>query len=117
MRMKDGPSDPITSAVNIASLSGGDVPRGHYAYMLLCADSTLYTGYAAQPFERAAAHNAKKGAKYTRSRLPVALVYYEALPDRSCAMRRERELKQLSRQEKLALISAQLPVQLLAELP
>ncbi len=79
--------------------------RGHYVYILACADSTLYTGYAVDPFERAAAHNAKKGAKYTRSRLPVSLVYYEAMPDRSAALRRENELKRLTREEKLKLIS------------
>ncbi len=84
--------------------------RGHYVYILICADSTLYTGYAAEPYERAAAHNAKKGAKYTRSRLPVVLAYYEALPSRSAALKREHELKKLTREEKLKLIGENVSV-------
>ncbi len=87
------------SAKGMSALS-----RGHYVYILVCADSTLYTGYAADPYERAAAHNAKKGAKYTRSRLPVTLIYYEPLPDKPAALRRERELKSLTRMEKLRTI-------------
>ena len=81
------------------------VDRGHYVYILACADTTLYTGYAADPYERAAAHNAKKGAKYTRSRLPVSLVYFEPHLDRSSALKRENELKRLTREEKLRLIA------------
>ena len=54
-------------------------------------------------------HNAGKGAKYTRSRLPVELVYREALGDKSAALRREREIKKLTRVQKLALIAAQNP--------
>ncbi len=82
------------------------VDKGHYVYILACADMTLYTGYAVDPYERTAAHNAKKGAKYTRSRLPVSLVYYEQMPDRSSALRREIEIKGFTRDEKLMLISA-----------
>ena len=78
-----------------------------YVYILRCADGTLYTGYSDDPERRARVHNAGKGAKYTRSRLPVELVYREALGDKSAALRREREIKKLSRAQKLALISAQ----------
>lgn len=78
-----------------------------YVYILRCADGTLYTGYTDDPERRARVHNAGKGAKYTRSRLPVELVYREALGDKSAALRREREIKKLSRAQKLALISAQ----------
>lgn len=78
-----------------------------YVYILRCADGTLYTGYTDDPERRARVHNAGKGAKYTRSRLPVELVYREALGDKSAALRREREIKKLSRAQKLALISTQ----------
>ncbi len=91
--------------MRVETESSASIMRGHYVYILACADTTLYTGYAADPFERAAAHNAKKGAKYTRSRLPVALVYYEAMPDRSAALRRENEIKGMTREEKLRLIN------------
>ena len=76
-----------------------------YVYILRCADGTLYTGYTDDPERRARVHNAGKGAKYTRSRLPVELVYREALADKSSALRREREIKGLTRAQKLALIA------------
>ena len=77
-----------------------------YVYILRCADGTLYTGYTDNPERRARVHNAGKGAKYTRSRLPVELVYREAFGDKSAALRREREIKRLTRAQKLALIAA-----------
>lgn len=73
-------------------------------YILRCSDDTLYTGIATDPVRRLAVHNSGKGAKYTRSRLPVALVYQEACPDKSAALRREWAIKRLSRTEKLRLI-------------
>lgn len=79
----------------------------YYVYMLRCGDGSLYTGIATDPEKRAAVHNCGKGAKYTRSRLPVTLVYREPQPDRSAASRREYQLKQLTRSQKLALIEAQ----------
>lgn len=75
-----------------------------WVYMLRCGDGTLYTGMAADVERRAAVHNAGKGAKYTRSRLPVEVVYREEMEDRSSALRREAAIKTLSRREKLALI-------------
>lgn len=79
----------------------------YYVYMLRCGDGSLYTGIATDPEKRAAVHNSGKGAKYTRSRLPVTLVYREPQPDRSAASKREYQLKQLTRSQKLALIEAQ----------
>ena len=73
-------------------------------YILRCADGTLYTGVTTDLTRRVAAHNAGKGAKYTRARLPVAAVYQESAPDRAAAQSREAALKRLSRTEKLALI-------------
>ena len=76
----------------------------HYMYVLECADGSLYTGYAVDVQARLAVHNAGKGAKYTRARLPVELVYQEACADKSAALRREYEIKQLTRVQKLKLI-------------
>jgi len=74
-----------------------------YVYILRCADDTLYTGWTTDLTRRVAAHNAGRGAKYTRSRLPVTPVYSEEQPTQNAAMRREHALKRLSRAEKLAL--------------
>ena len=76
----------------------------NYTYILRCADGTLYTGWTNCLERRLAAHNAGRGGKYTRSRLPATLVYYETYPTKAEAMRREWAIKQLSRAEKLALI-------------
>lgn len=76
----------------------------YYVYMLLCSDNTLYTGSTNQLQKRLEVHNAGKGAKYTRSRLPVKLVYWEMCCDRSQALRREWAIKQLTRKEKISLV-------------
>ena len=73
-------------------------------YILRCADGTLYTGIAPDVEKRLALHNAGKGAKYTRGRGPVELVYQEQWEDRASASKREYAIKQLSRTEKLRLI-------------
>ena len=78
----------------------------NYTYILRCADGTLYTGWTNDLQKRIAAHNAGTGGKYTRSRRPVTLVYYETFPTKEEAMRREYAIKQLSREEKEALIKA-----------
>lgn len=75
-----------------------------YVYMVLCADGTLYTGCARNLEKRIAVHNSGLGARYTRARLPVKLVYSEPAVDRSQALKREYALKQLSAQEKKKLI-------------
>lgn len=74
-----------------------------YVYIVRCADRTLYTGVAKNLRERIAAHNDGAGAKYTRRRLPVKLVYSEAAADRAAAQRREWQIKRLSRAAKRAL--------------
>lgn len=75
-------------------------------YIVRCADDSLYTGIARDLGRRIAEHNADNGpgASYTRSRRPVTLVYREVAADRSAASKREYQIKQLSRAEKLALI-------------
>lgn len=74
-------------------------------YMLRCGDGTLYTGSTNDLQRRVLTHARGRGAKYTRSRRPVELVYQEPCADRSAALRRELQIKQLSRQEKWILIT------------
>jgi len=81
----------------------------YFVYMVRCADSTFYTGYARDPHARVEVHNAGKGAKYTRSRRPVSLVYSEQCESLSAALRRERELKLWSRTMKEALVAGNCP--------
>lgn len=75
-------------------------------YLLKCADDTLYCGITNDLDKRIAAHNAGEGAKYTRSRTPVELVFSEACEDRSVASKREMQIKKLSRVAKFLLIQA-----------
>ena len=78
---------------------------GYFVYILRCSDESLYTGIAKDIEKRVDEHNnSSKGAKYTKARRPVRLVYSECLEDRSSASKREYEIKQLSRREKLQLI-------------
>jgi uncharacterized protein (TIGR02453 family) len=77
-----------------------------YVYLAMCSDGSLYTGITTDPVRRAATHNAGAGGAYTRSRLPVRLIHVEPVDDRGSALRRERAIKQLSRAQKEALISA-----------
>lgn len=76
----------------------------NYTYILKCKDDSLYTGWTNDLKKRITSHNAGKGAKYTKSRRPVELVYYEEFQTREEAMKREYAIKQLSRKEKEALI-------------
>lgn len=75
-------------------------------YMVRCADDTLYTGVACDVDKRVQEHNeSPRGAKYTKARRPVILVYAEACDDRSQALRREHQIKQLTRRDKLNLVA------------
>ena len=76
-----------------------------FAYLVRCADGTLYGGYTTDLQKRLTAHNSGKGAKYTRSRLPVELVWWEEYPTKEAAMSREWHIKRLTREQKLALIA------------
>jgi putative endonuclease len=84
-----------------------DVPdeRGHYVYVLRCDDGTLYAGYTTDVGRRVAEHAAGEGAKYTRGRTPLELVYVESCGSQSAATRREHEIKQLDRPGKESLVS------------
>jgi len=76
----------------------------NYTYILECQDGTYYTGWTNDLQKRVADHNSGKGAKYTRVRLPVRLVYYESFGTKEEAMRREYEIKQLSKEKKRKLM-------------
>ena len=89
--------------------AGGDRCKSdneNCAYIVKCADGTLYTGWTNHLERRIAAHNAGQGARYTRSRRPVELVYYEIFATKEEAQSREYHIKHLTRDEKLKLIGS-----------
>lgn len=75
-----------------------------FVYMLRCKDGSLYTGWTNDLEHRLAMHNSGRGAKYTRGRGPLELVYSQELPDKEAALRRECAIKKLRREQKLALL-------------
>lgn len=77
----------------------------NYTYILKCSDGTLYCGWTNDLEKRLSCHNSGKGAKYTRSRLPVTLVYFESFETSVEAQKREYQIKHLTRKEKLELIN------------
>lgn len=85
--------------------SSSSGPSGWCVYILRCGDGSLYTGSTNDLPNRLRRHAAGQGARYTRSRLPVVLVYRERARNRGAALRREAALKRLTRREKLALIA------------
>ena len=80
---------------------------GYFVYILRCCDGTLYTGATTDLDRRLRVHLSGKGAKYTRGRLPVELVYQEKVGDWSAALRRESAIKKMTREKKLELIAGQ----------
>ena len=76
-----------------------------WVYILRCADGSLYCGWTPDVEARLAAHAAGRGARYTRSRLPVELAWSQRMPDRTAARREEARIKRLTRREKLALLA------------
>ena len=81
----------------------------YYCYILECSDGTFYTGWSTDPQRRERQHNAGRGARYTRDRRPVRLVYVEELSDKPSALRRELRIKRLPREKKLKLIADNQP--------
>ncbi len=79
----------------------------NYVYILLCSDNTLYTGWTNNLEKRLIIHNKGKGAKYTKARLPVTLLYHEKYKSKNDALKREAAIKKLSREDKLKLIKKQ----------
>lgn len=82
-------------------------PPKWYVYILLCSDKSLYTGMTNNLVKRLEKHQSGKGAKYARSRLPVKLAYFEELPSKSEALKREAEIKSWSRLKKLSTFAIQ----------
>lgn len=87
----------------------------NYTYILRCRDNALYTGWTNNIVKRIKVHNEGTGAKYTKARRPVTLVYLETYKSKEEAMRREWEIKQMNRQEKLKLIETQTEVKELVQ--
>ena len=77
-----------------------------FVYILLCADQSYYTGWTTDVTRRVAQHNAGRGCRYTRMRLPVTLVYHEEAPDIGSAMRREVAIKRFNREKKDRLVGS-----------
>jgi len=77
----------------------------HFFYLARCADDSLYAGYTNDVLKREAAHNEGKGAKYTRGRGPIKIVYIESFADKSSALKREFEVKKFSKPQKEALLN------------
>lgn len=80
----------------------------HYIYIIECSDGSLYTGYTTDLERRMKEHNSNSGAKYTRGRTPVSLVYYEEYNNRSDATKRECEIKKLRKEQKVLLICSKI---------
>ena len=78
----------------------------NYAYIVKCSDSTYYTGWTNNLERRVKMHSTGRGAKYTRSRGPVKLVYYEVFEEKSDALKREYEIKKMTRAKKILLIES-----------
>ena len=84
-----------------------ETKRAYFTYMVRCADGTLYTGFTVDDVHRRIAmHNAGKGAKYTKGRRPVHLLYWETCTDKSAALKREAAIKKMKRAEKLLLCTS-----------
>ena len=88
----------------LSSLKYATIMRRFFVYILRCSDDTLYCGWTNDIDKRVYTHNKGKGAKYTRSRRPVTLVYFEECADKHSAMSREFHIKQMSRTEKIKLL-------------
>ena len=85
--------------------AGSKAAGKSFVYILECGDGSLYTGWTTDVEERVKMHNSGSGAKYTRSRLPVKLVYFEEVDGRSAALKREAAIKKLTREKKQLLIT------------
>lgn len=101
--IEKGTADETYAPAAVLYINGGCM---NYTYMVKCADGTFYTGWTNSLLKRMKAHNkGKYGAKYTRNKRPVELVYYEGFRTKKEAMKREYEIKQLSRKDKMELMN------------
>jgi putative endonuclease len=79
--------------------------KKYFVYILKCSDDTFYTGYTDDVVKRCKKHNSEKGAKYTKTRLPVEVVYSKEIGNKSQTMKEEHRIKQLTRKQKMCIIS------------
>ena len=93
----------MKSAMKVPNISPN--PMSWYLYVVKCQDASLYTGITTDIPRRLKEHNSKKGAFYTKNKIPVELVYQEAIHNQSEARKREAAIKRLTREEKLELIN------------
>ena len=98
------PQKEDRAAVPAKGAPGSNSQKDNYAYILRCSDGSYYTGWTNDLEKRLKSHNAGTGGKYTRSHRPVELAYYETFAEKEEAMRREYQIKQLTRQEKDELV-------------
>src|SRR5689334_2827155 len=96
---------PRRSQVRRSAATTGQPRAEHFIYIVRCADGSLYTGYARDPYARVRVHNSGKGARFTAGRRPVRLVYMEECSTLSAALKREYAVKQLPRLEKQQLVT------------
>jgi putative endonuclease len=98
------------SYIYCREINNGRAAFMHFVYMLKCRDGSLYTGWTTDVKRRLREHNSGRGAKCTRARLPVTLLYSESFQTKKEAMRREYYIKQLTREEKLELVRASVSI-------
>jgi len=103
------PREPVAESTARIPHSAFRIPHSAYVYLLRCADGSYYTGWTDNPARRLATHARGRGARYTRARLPVTLVYLETLPDARAARQREYQLRRQSHAAKAALAHAHPP--------
>src|SRR2546425_3206598 len=94
----------------IRTRSPSSAASQYFVYILECRDGKLYTGFTSDPERRLRQHQTGRASKYTRSRLPVRLVFLERCPSRSASLRREAVIKRMTRGEKLKLCTRETPV-------
>lgn len=97
----------MSSSTPLKSLKNNQTDRAYYTYVVRCADGSYYTGWTCDIQRRLAAHNGRGGARYTRSRQPVTLVWSQAFASQHAAMHWEWEIKQWPRAKKIDLIQTQ----------
>lgn len=96
--------EKVDKSVDKSHNSGENTGKHNYTYIVKCSDGSLYTGWTNDLEQRIRTHNEGRGAKYTRTRRPVSLVHYETFETKEEAMRREYEIKHMTRKQKLELI-------------
>ena len=95
----------MSRTLSLPKGEGHEVMKIYYTYLARCHDDTLYTGYCTNIKQREQKHNQGEGAKYTRQRRPIKIIYWEEYDTIVAAMRREKEIKKWRREKKMILIN------------